>query len=462
MNSWIEEELASLDLGDKRREDRIRLMAARMAEKPQGSILQSSAGWAEAKAAYRALANDAISAEAISAAMRDACVQRPQTDCVILAIQDTTCFDFSKHPATTGNGPLGGGDGSAGAGFFMHSTLAVSADGIPLGLLDQKLWTRDPAKLGLRHQRRTRRLEEKESFRWIESLRAVHQLAPPNTTVISIADREADIFALFAQPRPPGSQLLIRACHNRRVSAEQKHLRAAVAAAPVAGQFTLTLRRAAARRPREASVAVRFRAVTLQPPRHGLHSPALQPVSLTAILVSELAPPAAVPGVEWLLLTDLPVADCKAARECIRYYSLRWLIERYHYTLKSGCRLEASQLRTTEALQRLLALYCLVAWRLLWLTYAARRDGDQPCTVAFSQVEWQTLHRLSSGGRPLPQTPPPLRDAVGWLARLGGFLARRGDGEPGVKVLWRGLMRLQDIVIGVLLLTPPHQDVGKA
>ncbi len=220
----------------------------------------------------------------------------------------------------------------------------------------------------------------------------------------------------------------------------------------------MSLGRGAERRPREAELSVRFRTLTAHVPRNGVHDPNLEPVELTAILAEEVSPPADGTAVRWLLLTDLPVTCFDDARECVRLYSLRWLIERYHYVLKSGCGIEDSQLRSADALECLLALYCVVALRLLWLTYASRIDGDAPCTVAFTDLEWKTLFRYRNPRESLPAKPPPLREVVHWTARLGGFLARTGDGEPGVKTLWRGLMRLQDIVIGVLLLAP--QDVG--
>jgi hypothetical protein len=234
----------------------------------------------------------------------------------------------------------------------------------------------------------------------------------------------------------------------------------AVAAAPIAGGYEVMIRQHPEHKLRQAQLCVRFRQVTLRPPRNGVHDPNLEPVTLNAISVTEPSPPEGAKPVDWFLLTTLPVLQLEDAKECVGYYSRRWLIERYHYVLKSGCKIEDSQLRDVERLKRLLALYCMVAWRLLWLTYAARRDGDAPCTVALDELEWQTLYQLYRPNEPFPDRPPCLRDTVRWLARLGGFLARTGDGEPGVKVLWRGITRLQDIIIGRQL--PAIQDLGKA
>ena len=186
----------------------------------------------------------------------------------------------------------------------------------------------------------------------------------------------------------------------------------------------------------------------------------LAPVAVTAVEAHEADPPAGKAPLAWVLLTTLPVADLAAAVQCVTYYSRRWLIERYHYTLKTGgCRLEDSQLQDFAALTRLLALQCLVAWRLLWLTYLSRAAGEQPCTVAFSDLEWRVLDRAvqrrdphfhrQSGYNASSGEPPPLRTAVRWLGKLGGFLGRKGDGEPGITVLWDGLMILYPLLLGV-------------
>ena len=185
--------------------------------------------------------------------------------------------------------------------------------------------------------------------------------------------------------------------------------------------------------------------VTIQPPRHHLERATLPPLRLQVILAEEEDAPADSRPLRWLLVTSLPIASLEDALCTIRRYSYRWLIERYHFILKRGCRLEHLQLENVGRRQRALATYLIVAWRLLWLTYAARRQPDQPCSVVFETHEWQalygTLHRTAKP----PETPPTLRQAVHWMARLGGFLDRRSDGEPGVKTLWLGFRRLSDI-----------------
>ena len=455
---WVNDELAALELGDERRNQRARAMVELFAARPGGTVPRMCNSHAESKAAYRFLSNPEIEPGEIIAALGQAAAERIAEHELVLVAQDTTSLDFSSHPATEGLGPTGGGDGSAGHGMFVHSAMAISEDGVPLGLLHQQVWSRDPDAVGAKHQRKEREIEDKESFRWLQTAAAVEAAVPDHITLIQVADREGDIFELFAQPRREGSHLLIRAAQNRRVEGPQRHLWDQAEAAPVAAEFELLVRQTPHHTMRKAELQLRFCPVKVLPPEHGKHDPALEAVTLTAVLVTEPEPPERVTPLHWLLLTDLPVAELDDAMICLRYYQMRWLIERYHFVLKSGCGIEDSQLRSFDGLCRLLALFSVVALRLLWMMYTGRVDGDQPCTVAFNAVEWQVLYRQRQRG-PLPDHPPPLREVLRWTASLGGFLGRKNDGEPGVKVLWRGLTRLQDIVIGFLLLT---QDVGNA
>jgi hypothetical protein len=458
---WLHEELSSLDLGDARRNRRCARIVQRAVDNPTASVLAASEGTAEAKAAYRFLSNDAVTPPALRAALRGACVGRMREQSRVLVIQDTTTLDYGDHPATEGLGPTGGGDGSAGHGMLVHSALAVSDEGVPLGLVAQKTWARDPQAVGSRHERRQRPLQDKESFRWIETMQAVEAAIPAGVGILHITDREGDIFELFAAPRRADSHLLVRAARlERRVSGPQGHLYEAAQAAPVVGQFTMLLHRHPNRPAREATLQVQLCHLSLLPPTGGVHDPNLQPIAVSVVRVCELNAPSEDDAVEWVLLTDEPLESFDDARDCARNYSLRWLVERYHFTLKSGCRIEDSQLRQADRLERLLALYCIVAWRLLWMTYAARSDGDQPCTPTFSGVEWQALWAYHHQGQPLPSVAPTLREAVLGTAKLGGFLGRKGDGEPGVKVLWRGITRLHNIVIGIHLARSLY--VGKA
>ena len=334
---------------------------------------------------------------------------------------------------------------------------------MPLGLLHQQIWQRPPWKSGSRGRRRARPVTEKESQRWIDGLQAVTGADwPPDTAVIVVADRESDIFELFATPRPAGRDLLVRAAHPRRVTGAGGNLWQAVEAAPVAEERDVVLPRRPERATRAARLRLRFTPVTLLPTKNGVRSPDLTPVYLWVVAVDELTAPEGETPVSWVLLSTRPVADAAAGWECVDHYCRRWLIERFHYTLKSGCKIELSQLQDVEALAGLLTLFSFVAWRLLWLTYLARSVGELPCTVAFTVLEWQIAYRLRYQDKPLPTETPTLREAVACVAQLGGHMGRRGDGPPGVKVLWRGLTRLQTTMECALLINPGLVDLGKA
>jgi hypothetical protein len=456
MESWAADELRYIDLGDKRLNDRLVTIVEHLALRPTASVPEASGGWANTKATYRFWDSQYVTPEAIRAAHQQSTCDRVRGCPVVLVVQDTTNLDFTHHPKTRGLGYL---DQAQRQGLKVHSALAVSVHGVPLGLVHQEVWTRDPEMLGQRPHTRLRETKDKESQRWLTALQATEATVPAETEIVSIGDREADIYDLLVAPQRAGSHLLIRAAHNRRVTGEAGYLWAALRAQPPAGALNLTLEAKAGRQARDARLAVRYTTLMVQPPRHHKRRAELRPVGVQAVLVEEVQPPAGEKPVCWLLLTTLPVASLAAAVQVVRWYSYRWLIERYHYALKSGCRVEELQLETAERLQRALATYSIVAWRLLWLTYQARQEPEAPCDTVLQEHEWQALYCVIHKTNVLPEQAPRLREAVRWIAQLGGFLGRKHDGEPGVKTIWRGLRRLSDIVTGWQISNPPPQEL---
>jgi len=450
---WSALELCHVDLGDQRLNRRLVKLVDDLLKAPEASVPQASGDWAATKAAYRFWDNPRVDPDDIRAAHRHSTCQRirDQGAPLILAIQDTTSFDFTDHPQTTGLGYLAH---SKRAGIWLHSALAVSAAGVPLGLIDQRTWTRDPATLGKRVQRNRKETAEKESRRWLDSLAATEAAVPGGPTVITVADREADFYDLFAAPRRPGSHLLIRAKPRRRVRHVARLLGKAVRAGAAAGTMAVELRRGDERPPRRAVLTIRYATLDVAPPSTHPRRRALPHLRLTAILAEEENPSEGQTPVCWWLVTTLPITSLAAAEQAVRWYAWRWLVERYHFVLKSGCRIERLQLETAERLDRALATYAVVAWRLLWLTYEARRNPEESCEAVLPREQWQVLHRVVHKGATTPASPPSLREAVRQIARLGGFLARKGDGEPGVKTIWRGLRRLEDLMTGWRLASP--------
>lgn len=457
MENWAESELGAADFGDKRLTERFVKIATDIAANPEGSVPQASGGWAGTKGAYRFWDNEKVTPERIRESHREQAVERAKEYGAILAIQDTMAVNYATHKTTKGLGPI---DAHGTQGVLVHSVLAVSPDGVPCGLVHQQVWSRNKEDLRTKEERKKLPIEEKESYRWLESVEATKNAVSSETHIITVADREADIFELFVLPRPNNMDLLIRATQNRRVQVEDpklKKLWESVEAAPESSEtMTTHLEHKPGVPARDVTFTLQWRTLTILVPSHKKKK--YQNVTLTAILVTETEPPEGAEPLSWLLLTSLKVETFAQAALCVVWYRLRWLIERYHFVLKSGCGLENLQLETAERLERALATFCVVAWRLLWLTYQARQTPNASCEAAFQTHEWQALYAFTHKTNVLPPAPPSLHEATLLVAKLGGFLARASDGEPGVKTIWRGLRRLDDLASMWLLLhsfTPP-------
>lgn len=441
--------LYPFDLGDKRLNQRAGRIVQSALENAGDSIPTAAGSRAATDATYRFLDNPNVDPQDIDDAhTRSTVDQADRYPGVLLIAQDTTDADFTS-PAR--NDRLGQLAHAKHFGFFLHSALAMSATGLPLGLLHQHVWMRPADQRGKRKDRRRKETADKESQRWLDSEAACVAALPAERTLVMIADRECDFYDYFAAARRPGQEVLIRAKLRRRIAGSKALLGAAMRAATVQGILTVLVPRKNGQPRRQATLAVRYGGIALQPPSTHPRRKELSPLPLRSLLVEEVNPPAGVKPLQWLLLTTLPIESFADAERLIRWYTYRWRIERYHFTLKSGCRLEDLQLETVERLRRALALYALVAARLLHLTYLARQEPAVPCEPTVSAEEWEVLWRQFRPQEALPPQAPPLRQAMRWIGQLGGFLARKGDGDPGVKVLWRGLRQLQAMVIGFRL-----------
>ena len=442
MQRWAQQELQHAQLGDARRKKRLIKIVEDLAGQPGESVPTASGNRAATTAVYDFWNSPYIKPEDIRHAHTQMTTERIRQHGVVLAIQDTTDLDFSHHPATRGLGFL---DNSGLMGLKVHSTLVVSTLGVPLGLIDQQVWTRALENKGIAKQRRTRETKDKESQRWLDGYQKTEKVIPHSIEVVTITDREGDIFDLLAIKRSENSHLLIRATHNRKVNHETKYLHSAITQTQSCGVLCVEIKRNPEQQSRTATLTLRTARFSIQPPLHHKQRSKLQPVSLQIILAQEENPPSGIAPISWLLLTTLEVNGFDDVVRCVRWYGYRWLIERYHYTLKSGCGIEKLQLETAKRIEMALATYSIVAWRLLWLCYQARINPEQPCDTVLETYEWQSLCATIGHTPNPPLQPPCLRDAVRMIACLGGFLSRKSDGEPGVKTIWKGLRRLHDI-----------------
>jgi hypothetical protein len=442
---WAWEELVGARLGDIRLDIRLPKMVEAFTEHPEASCAEAL-GKAGAKAAWRFWGNPRIEPEDILAAHVEQCARRSMEYPVVLVAQDTTEINLTHHPATKGTGYLGSPDCR---GLFLHTLLTISPTGVPLGVLRQFTWTRPLEQLGKRHLRRKNALQDKESQRWLDGLAATAEGLPQHPHVVLMGDRESDLFDLFAAPRPARVDLLVRVCREKRcVEHPAKYLDAALEGEPARGRVQIEIPARVNRQGRTAQMSVRWRALEVCAPRHGPKRPA---VRLNFILVEEIDPPQGENPARWLLATTLGVESLQDALQCVQWYAYRWTIERFHFVLKSGCKIEQRQLETVERMERAIPVFSMVAWRLLWLTLQARETPNASCTMILEEFEWKVLCAVAPGRKgQLPAEPPTLREAVRLIAQLGGFLGRKCDGEPGPQTLWRGLRRLHDLGQGWL------------
>ena len=447
MQSWATEELEYTNLPDKRLNQRLIKIVEQASAQPEASVPQASGNWANTKATYNFWNSERFGSEDIIDGHRLKTAQRASQEDVILAIQDTSDFNFTHHKDK--NWDKGFGQTSSQKyvrGLKVHSTLALSSMGVPLGILDLQIWTREPKKKRKKKKSKSNTsIFHKESKRWLRGLVDTELAIPSTTKIVTVADREGDIYELFALPRENNSELLIRANHNRRVDHSMKYLKESVSSMAEAGKLNVSLPKKDGQEPQQATLTIRFGKLAILPPSNLIPRNNLQPVELNVISAVEDHPSEEGKGINWLLLTSLDVETWDDAVRCIRWYTYRWLIERYHYVLKSGCGVEKLQLETAERIKKALATYAIVAWRLLWLTYHSRENPSQSSETILEEHEWQSLYCHIHNTSEVPKQAPSVKQAIIWIAKLGGFLGRKSDGEPGVKVLWRGLQRLHDI-----------------
>lgn len=451
---WVEEEFGGARLPDRRLVRRLCEIARDFFARPQAQIPQACQSRAKTKAAYRFFKHPETKMDVLLEPHRQSTYRRMGEQRVVLCPQDTTSLNYSTHPATADLGLIGTKpDGPI--GLMVHDTMAFSVEGTPLGLLDVQWWARDPEEFGQKHHRKQRPIEEKESYKWLKSYQQVAeaQRQCPDTMLVSIGDREADVYELFhlALTQPNGPKLLVRAEQDRLLAQAQGQLWSAVTAQSLAGIQALHIPRRQSSAARQAQLEVRFTEVTLKPPQGRSK---LGPLKLWAVLAQETCAPKGIEPLSWMLLTNLPVQSFEAAVEKLRWYTKRWGIEIFHKTLKSGCKVEERQLGSADSIQACLAIDLVVAWRVYHLTQLGRETPDVPCTAFFEEAEWKALLTFVTKQPVIDGEPPNLRKAMRMVAGLGGFLGRNSDREPGTKSLWLGLQRLDDITAAWKIFVP--------
>ena len=466
--SWAAQEFEEVSLGDKRLDARLIKLCDRFSEAPESPINQACVDWAETKAAYRFFQNENVEVGQIMEAHRLQTTHRAKQHRMILAIQDTSYFVYTSHPKTTGLGKMSLKKGKNIAkiysnGLMVHTCLAVSTEGLPLGLLDQKIFSRKLRSEKTRKGKNFRPqdhlpVEEKESYRWLETLANTKKVVG-DADVVTVCDREADLYDFFKLSRQINAPVLVRANADRTINRNSRYAEKDVEKLwehmrrqPKAGSYTIDIpmrsktKHCEERSSRTATVTVRFGSIRLNPPRNNIKHRAepLPDIEMNAIYVLEQSPPDGEEPVEWMLLTNLPVTSFDEAFEKVRWYCLRWRIEMFFKVLKSGFRVEACRLGQADRLARYLTIMSIVAWRLFMITLIARTNPATPCSTLLADNEWKVLFLKANRNKTVPKKPPRIGDVVIWVAKLGGYLARKNDGPPGTIALWRGWKRLAD------------------
>jgi hypothetical protein len=440
-------ELLQANLGDQRLNRRLRRIVDALTDAGAASIPQATRQ--DANLVYRFFRNSLVDLEELRRAHFADTASRLAGEDLVLFPSDTTFIDYSGHQAVEGLGYWNRVDQK---GLCLHSTLALTTQGTPLGLVQQYSWCRDPAHFGKRQDRRHKDTADKESQRWLDALHDCQSRLAPGQNALFIADREADFYDLLAAPRRPGVDVLIRAKSRRALADEDALLGDALRTARICGTKKVTLYDEHGRKKREATVEIRYRRCQLRPPSTHPHRRRLRPLPITVIEVVEPNPPPGAEPARWLLLTSRRVRSVRQAKALVAYYALRWRCEGFHSILKGGgCRVEQLQLERRERLEKAIAVYSIVAMRLMRLQYRAREEPEAASETELTELELEVLRQQiqADGGETVQRLC--LREAVRQIAKLGGFLGRKGDGEPGAQTLWKGMRRLLDLVQGYQL-----------
>jgi len=416
---WIKQEFRYVNLPNLSREKRLLALTRSFFSKPTENIPAACNGVkADIKGAYRFFAEEKINMEDILISHYKNTVQRAKEFPVVLAVQDSSSLNYATHKATKGLGSLSNEKGNI--GLMMHDTIAITPEGVPLGVLDVQIWYRNPKNHGKTKNRKKKPIEEKESYKWLKSFQAVEKLSKEasETTWVSVGDREADIYELFELANKSQTHLLCRSIQNRITDEEEKLWDGIQNEAPM-GQIALKVPKNKNRQARDVQLEIRVRPVRLKKP--GTRKKRF--TKLYAILVTDLNAPKEEKPLSWHLLTTLEILNFKDACEKVEWYAKRWGVEVFHRILKSGCKVEARQLGSADKIKRCLAIDLVVAWRIFYLTILGRVLPDAGCDHFLEEAEWKTLMHYKYHSAQIPDKAPTLGEAILIIASIGGFVS---------------------------------------
>lgn len=435
---WAEQQFGTCELGDRRRTKRMVKFAGQAAAKPDAATPEQTERWADCKAAYRLFDCEQVTFDAVVAP--HCAATRAVRSGTLLVLNDTTeaCFGYDRDLPGTGRV----GNAAAGRGFYLHTALIASACGQELfGLAAQELYARPRKKVTRVSSARRKGLKTRETDMWGRVIDRVGP-APEGARFIHVCDRGADNFDVYCHLLEQRAGWVIRAAQLKQLLHDGRSLDETLADLPVLGSYELAVGANQDQSPRTALLEVRSTPILVPRPRSGVSRYArdrgVTEIAMWAVEVREASPPRGVKPLRWVLLTSEPARPFNDAWRIIEHYERRPLIEEYHKCLKTGCRVESRQYRTGDRLAPVIGMLSVLAVRLLQLKLAARANPEQPAAGVVPAMWLTALPLVLKSRKPIKT----VRDFFRGLASLGGFLGRKGDGEPGWQTVWRGLQTL--------------------
>jgi Transposase Tn5 dimerisation domain/Transposase DNA-binding len=457
------EEFVGIEFNDQRLTKRVVQIAESLGGNCSRSIPSASKGRAEMEATYRFMNNSKVTPAKILGPHVQATVERIKQSKVSILVHDSSEIDLTRPTQQVeGAGPL---SFNTRRGSYVHPLMAFTDQGLALGILWQKHWVRKSIRTGVSHaekceDNRKRPFEEKESVRWVEAVRAGREAAEqcPDSQCVIVSDSESDIYEVLAEPRALENgrslEIIVRSACDRNI--EEKNgidkLMEQVRSGPVLGRMLIDVSkripkikeekktsRTCAREARTTEVEIRACTAAIRCPRNGPRRPSL---TYQVVLVEESSPPTKEEAIQWMLITSLPIQTIEEVNKVIAYYCIRWQIEIYFRTLKSGCRIQERYFEKMNRWENSLAIYMVIAWKILYLCRLGQKCPNLPCDLIFSDSEWKAVYTIVQK-TPLPDTPPTINEMIRMISTLGGYV-NRNTTIPGVQTLWLGLQRVYD------------------
>lgn len=445
--NWSVEEFKTINLGDRRLNRRSSHILHQMGLAPGRTIPQIFQDWREIKACYNFWSNILVTGEKLLAPHISKTIERIREFPVVLLPCDTSELDYTTKTAMQGKERIT----NQKEGLWLHPTLAITPDRLSLGIVEANFWHRNPEvaekSAANKAARENAPIEEKESFRWLQSYRRACEIArmAPSTQIVHMADREGDMIEIFEEAIVQKSQglhanFIIRSQYNRVLENETGYkLWDKLKTQDSLGAIEFVIPSTEERKGRKVIQQLKSTTVTLLRKN--------KRVQVNAVMAIEEAPPEREDPIIWILLTDLPIDNFENVNNVINYYLSRWEIELFFKVLKSGCKIEERQLQTVERMKNLISLFMILSWRIMFTMMLGRSCPEMSCEALFNEVEWKSVYKVLNKKKAIPKDPPTLEEFIVMIATLGGYVKQKGGKPPGVKVMWKGMARMIDFAL---------------